>query len=201
MLASVRGSRETCCSEELVVSREGGSVAVWTIMKVDYDFSRFFSPRSQLGLALCSVSNSSSQQMSWHMTRNKQRTILGIPPASSNPRFRDFLLSLCLEGHFHLALTESAAGSVPQRVVACVCVGRTLVRLLPNVRNRLQPEKMVRQAAGPVGSMVQLPGMGFLNPGPRALDLYCLQYKRLQAFAKLPSVGSKPKIAFLSHPW
>ena len=106
-----------------------GVAAVRTIMKVDYDFSRFFSQElsdgSWLDLATYPVSNSILWQMPWHMTRNKQQTILGIPPASSNPRLRDFLLSLCFEGHFHIALTESAAGSMPQSVVAVFMLAET----------------------------------------------------------------------------
>ena len=42
----------------------------------------------------------------------------------------------------------------------------TLTRLLPNVKNIVQPKKTV-----PVGSVMQLPGVEFLNPGLAALNV------------------------------
>lgn len=40
------------------------------------------------------------------------------------------------------------------------------MRFLPNVRNIVQPKKIV-----PVGFVMQLPGAEFLNPGLRALNI------------------------------
>lgn len=105
----------------------------------------------------------------WLRTASMQ--FLAYPPASSHARFRDFLLSFCFKGHFHWLSTQW----IHSRLYAsehggCIYVGRNLVRLLLSIRNSLQPKVMVRQAAGPVGFVMQLPGIGFLNPGPRVLN-------------------------------
>ena len=86
-----------------------------------------------------------------------------------NLRFRVFLLSLCSKGPFHLALAESAAGSAPQSVRLCLCWQK------PSETPAQPSRQSAAEEGGEAGSSscwvtVQLPGMEFLNPGPRALN-------------------------------